>query len=65
MLDTHVVGTSSALRSAVICFYLSNDGVSMLENAAYLGLPVPEKLKAVLSQLHGKDDNDKDDYNME
>ena len=59
VLDTHVVGTGSALRSAVICFYLSNEGVSLLENAGYLGLPVPEKLKAILSQLHNKQDQDK------
>ena len=60
----NVVTTSSSLRSAVICFYLSNEGVSLLENAAHLGLPVPEKLKAVLSQLHSKDkdnNSDKDD----
>ena len=54
ILDTHVVGTGSALRTAIICFYLSNEGVSLLENASYLGLPVPEKLKAVLEQLHGR-----------
>jgi phage-related holin len=54
-----MVGTGSALRSAVICFYLSNEGVSLLENAAHLGLPVPEKLKAVLSQLHDKDQDNK------
>ena len=59
VLDTHVVGTGSALRSAVICFYLSNEGVSLLENASHLGLPVPEKLKAILSQLHNKQDQDK------
>jgi phage-related holin len=40
---------------------LSNEGVSLLENAAHLGLPVPEKLKAVLSQLHNKDQDDKND----
>ena len=56
VLDTHVVGTGSALRSAVICFYLSNEGVSLLENASHLGLPIPEKLKAILSQLHNKQD---------
>lgn len=56
IIDLHVVGTGSALRSAVICFYLSNEGVSLLENAAHLGLPVPEKLKAVLQQLHNRDD---------
>ena len=57
----NVVTTSSSLRSAVICFYLSNEGVSLLENAAHLGLPVPDKLKAVLSQLHNKDQDDKND----
>ena len=56
VLDTHVVGTGSALRTAVICFYLSNEGVSLLENASHLGLPVPEKLKKALEQLHDRDD---------
>ena len=54
ILDVHVVGTGSALRTAVICFYLSNEGVSLLENASRLGLPVPDKLKAILQQLHGR-----------
>ena len=54
ILDLHVIGTGEALRSAVICFYLSNEGVSLLENAGYLGLPIPEKLKAILAQLHEK-----------
>lgn len=56
VVDLHVVGTGDALRSAVVCFYLSNEGVSMLENEAHLGLPVPEKLKAVLEQLHDRND---------
>ncbi len=54
VLDTQVIGTGSVLRTAVIFFYLSNEGVSLLENASYLGLPVPQKLKAVLEQLHGR-----------
>ena len=58
ILDVNVVGTGSALRSAIICFYLSNEGVSMLENAAHLGLPVPEKLREVLAQLHNRSDKD-------
>ena len=58
IVDTHVVGTGSALRSAVICFYLSNEGLSVLENAAHLGLPVPDKLKEVLTQLHNRSDKD-------
>ena len=54
IMDTHIIGTGSVLRTAVIFFYLSNEGVSLLENAAHLGLPVPEKLKAVLEQLHDR-----------
>ena len=53
-LDTQVIGTGSILRTAVIFFYLSNEGVSLVENAAHLGLPIPEKLKAVLEQLHDR-----------
>ena len=54
ILDVQVIGTGSALRTAVIYFYISNEGVSLLENAAYLGLPVPEKIKIVLEQLHDR-----------
>lgn len=52
----YVVGNGNALRSAVVCFYISNEGVSMLENAAHLGLPIPDKLKSILAQLHKRDD---------
>lgn len=54
ILDVNVIGTGSVLRTAVIFFYISNEGVSLLENAAHLGLPVPDKMKAVLEQLHNK-----------
>lgn len=60
ILDAHVIGSGSVLRTAVIFFYISNEGVSILENAARLGLPVPEKIKVVLEQLHdrsAKEDN--------
>ena len=60
VVDVHVVGTGSALRGAVICFYSSNESLSLVENAAYIGLPVPEKLKAVLSQLHRRDEKETD-----
>lgn len=61
ILDTRVIGAGSILRTAFIFFYLSNEGVSLVENAAHLGLPVPKKLKDVLEQLHDraeKEDND-------
>ena len=54
ILDVRVIGTGSVLRTAVIFFYISNEGVSLLENAAHLGLPVPGKIKAVLEQLHDR-----------
>ena len=60
VVDVHVVGTGSALRGVVICFYLSNEGLSLLENAAYIGLPIPEKLKDILAQLHRRDENGSD-----
>ena len=56
VIDLYVVGTGSALRGAVVCFYMSNEGLSLLENAAHIGLPVPDKLKEILSQLHKRED---------
>ena len=54
-MDTYLIGNGSALRTAVLFFYCSNEGVSMLENAGHLGLPIPQKLKDVLEQLHDRD----------
>lgn len=54
ILDTHVIGSGSVMRTAIIFFYISNEGVSLVENAVHLGLPVPQKLKDVLEQLHGR-----------
>lgn len=60
ILDVHVIRTGSVLRTAAIFFYISNEGISLLENAAHLGLPVPKKIKAVLEQLHDRADSDTD-----
>ena len=57
IIDVYVLGDAGVLRTAVIFFYLSNEGVSLLENSAHLGLPVPDKLKDVLQQLHNKEVN--------
>ena len=63
IIDIHVLGEAGVLRTAVIFFYISNEGVSLLENSAHLGLPIPAKLKNVLEQLHdregGKDNESK------
>ena len=58
LVDVYVLGEGGALRTAVIFFYLSNEGISFLENAGHLGLPIPEKLKDVLEQLHDKGGSD-------
>ena len=56
IIDVQVMGAPGVLRTAVIFFYLSNEGVSLLENAAHLGLPVPDAIKKVLEQLHDRSD---------
>ena len=60
IIDSQIIGDGSAraLRTAVIFFYLSNEGISLLENATVIGLPVPPKLKAMLAQLRGKGDGE-------
>lgn len=60
ILDTQIIGNGSVLRTAVIFFYISNEGVSLLENASHLGLPVPEPVKTVLKQLHDHADRKED-----
>ncbi|XVG96568.1 holin family protein [Eubacteriales bacterium KG125] len=57
IIDVQVIKSGSVLRTAVVFFYLSNEGLSLIENSVHLGLPVPEKLKAVLKQLNDKEEN--------
>lgn len=54
IIDSRLIGEGSVIRTAVIFFYLSNEGISIIENSTRIGLPVPQKLKDVLAQLHGK-----------
>ena len=54
VLDTKILGAGAMLRSAVIFFYVANEGISIMENAGRMGLPVPEKMKGVFRQLHDK-----------
>lgn len=59
MIDVHVLTQGAVFRTAVIFFYISNEGVSIIENAGILGLPIPAKLRAILEQL--KDEGDEED----
>lgn len=58
ILDVYILGQGSILRTAVIFFYLSNEGISILENASNLGLPIPKKVKDVLEQLNKDDESE-------
>ncbi len=64
VLDTEVLRTGSVFRTAVIFFYLSNEGISLLENAGHLGLPIPEKMMTVLEQLHARAEKDERDGDL-
>ena len=64
IIDIQIIHTGSVLRTAVIFFYLSNEGVSLLENTAHLGLPIPKKLKEVLEQLHHKHNEEDDKHDQ-
>lgn len=60
IIDSQIIGDGGVLRTAVIFFYLSNEGISILENVGYIGLPVPQKLKDVLAQLNSKSETDEE-----
>jgi toxin secretion/phage lysis holin len=57
IVDVHLIKNGSAIRTAVIFFYISNEGISIIENSAKVGLPIPQKLKDVLKQLNKEDEN--------
>lgn len=65
LLDINILGGGGVLRTAIIFFYLANEGVSLIENSAHLGLPIPKKLREALKQLHdraeGEDEEEKED----
>ena len=56
IIDSKILGNGSAIRTAVIFFYISNEGISILENAGRVGLPIPKKLIDILHQLNKEDD---------
>lgn len=56
--DTYILGGTPAAMSAVMLFYIANEGISIVENASALGLPVPQKIKNVLRQIKSKSGED-------
>lgn len=43
-------------RSLVVCFYIANEGLSILENTGEAGVPIPTALKDALEQIRKKGD---------
>lgn len=58
IVDTQIIKSGSVLRTAIVFFYLSNEGISILENVTLIGLPVPQKLRDVLEQLRDEKQTD-------
>jgi len=52
LLEGYIFNGAALIRSAVIFFYISNEGLSVLENASRLGIKLPERLKDVLKQVN-------------
>lgn len=59
LLDANILNTGDVLRTAVILYYIANEGISIIENAGEMGLPIPPKLLNVLEQLKGENDDSK------
>ena len=60
IVDVRLIQTGSGVRTATILFYIANEGVSLLENAARCGLPIPKRLKDILTQLHEKSEKEEE-----
>ena len=58
MLDHHVLGGNNVLRTAIIFFYIANEGISICENCGNLGVPIPKKLKDALAQIKDKSEEE-------
>ena len=56
--DTYILGGTPAAMSAVMLFYMANEGISIIENAAALGLPVPKKLTSIMEQIRNKSESE-------
>jgi toxin secretion/phage lysis holin len=57
-IDFYILKNGSAVRTAVIFFYLSNEGLSILENSGKIGLPIPNSLRNIFKDLNKEDEED-------
>ena len=57
LIDRIIPATNAAVRMAVCMYYIANEGLSILKNAAEMGLPLPSALKRVLGQIRREDES--------
>jgi toxin secretion/phage lysis holin len=57
IIDQYIISSGSSIRTMIIMFYLSNEGISIIENAGNIGLPLPRKLKDIMQQLNNSDNS--------
>ena len=53
-VEISTITGAASIRDLVICFYIANEGISILENAGRMGVPFLSKLKDLLEQLKDK-----------
>lgn len=58
LLDRAIGDTSMIFQSAATCYYIANEGLSILENAVLLDVPFPEKVKEALEEIKEKSTTD-------
>ncbi len=58
IIDVHVIGGGSTLKTVVISVLLANEGISILENAGNMGVPIPKKLMDILKQIKQKNESE-------
>ena len=51
LCDKNLIKSEPMIKTAIIFFYIANEGLSILENCLALGLPIPMKLKVLLEQF--------------
>ncbi len=61
MLDRAIGTGTSVFQSMLVLYYIANEGLSILENAALMGVKFPEKLKKALEALRKKEEEPPDE----
>jgi toxin secretion/phage lysis holin len=61
IIDVHIIKEGAILRTAALFLFISNEGISLMENAGNMGVPIPKKIVNVLKQLNQKSNKEEND----